>query len=59
MKVEVINNQLVITMPIDPNPQPSSTGKTLLIASTHGSIKSGIQVSGKELTISVNAYIKR
>lgn len=58
MKVEVKGNKLVIELPMSDNPAPSSTGKTLLVASTHGNIPTSVTVKGKPLIIGVTAYIK-
>ncbi len=40
-------------------PHPSRTGKTLIVASTHGNVKTDALVNGQPLTVSVNAYVKR
>lgn len=48
MKVEIKNGNLVIEIPMG-TPAPSASGKTLLVASTHG----------KPVVVSVNEYIKR
>jgi len=47
---------LVIRIPIEA-PAPSSSGKTLVVASTHGNQKSGIQIDGKDVFVGVNAYV--
>jgi len=47
---------LVVRIPIEA-PKPSSTGKTLVIASTHGNQKTGIQIDGKDVYVGVNAYV--
>jgi len=57
MKVEIKNGNLVIEMPIAP--APSKSGKTTLIASTHGNIPTTIQHEGKPVVVSVNCYVKR
>ena len=49
---------LQILIPIEKSPQPSKTsGKTLIVASTHGNQKTGLEVSGGQLTIGVTAFI--
>lgn len=40
-------------------PTPSASGKTLVVASTHGNKQLDIQINGKPVTVGVNAYIKR
>jgi hypothetical protein len=57
MKVTIEKNELVIRLPLQ-EPTPSGSGKTLVIASTHGNQKTGVQFKGKEVTVGVNAYIK-
>lgn len=47
---------LVIRVPIQA-PSPSSSGKTLVVASTHGNQRSGIQIDGKDVFVGVNAYV--
>lgn len=57
MKVTIEKNELVIRLPLQ-EPKPSASGKTLVVASTHGNQKSGCLHKGKEVTVGVNAYIK-
>jgi hypothetical protein len=47
---------LVIRIPIQ-TPTPSSSGKTLVVASTHGNQRAGIQIDGKDVFVGVNAYV--
>lgn len=56
MKVEIKDGQLVITLPME-NPTPSSTGKSLIVASSHGAVKTDSQVNGKSVKINVTAFI--
>jgi hypothetical protein len=58
VKVEVKGDMLVISLPIDKNPQLSASQKNRTIASTRGNMATGIDFNGKEITIGVNAYIK-
>ena len=58
MKVALKDNVLVIEMPCG-QPTPSKSGKSLIVASTRGNIKTSVQVDGKPLTVSVNAYVKQ
>jgi hypothetical protein len=48
---------LVIRIPIH-KPTPSATGKTLVVASTRGNQKSGLQIDGKDVHVGVNAEPK-
>jgi hypothetical protein len=57
MKVTLENNELVIRIPMNQTPTPSSSGKTLVVASTHGNQVTGVMVNGKPVTIGLNAYI--
>jgi hypothetical protein len=56
MKTEIKDGNLVITIPMQ-QPTPSASGKTLVVASTRGNVKTGVMVQGKEITIGLNAYI--
>lgn len=52
-------NFLVIKVPIAENPQPSkSSGKTLVVASTHGAFHSTVIVKDRPVVVTLTAYIK-
>jgi len=51
-------NELVIRLPLE-TPQPSKSGKTLVVASTHGNIETTAEIDGKPITVGVNAYIRK
>ena len=57
MKVTIEKGELVIRIPTQ-HPAPSSSGKTLIVATSHGGQRTTAQVDGKPITVSVNAYIK-
>lgn len=59
MKVEIVKENLIVTLPLNPVPTPSASGKTLVVASTHGNVKTTCLVDGKPVTIGLNAYIGR
>jgi hypothetical protein len=56
-KAEIKGGSLIITIPIAKKPEPSKSGKTKIVASTNGNVKTDIKVEGYPLTIGVNAYI--
>lgn len=56
MTVKIENNNLVITLPI--NPHPSKSGKTTVIATTSGNKETDQIYQNKKVVIGVNAYIK-
>jgi hypothetical protein len=49
-------DMLVIRIPIA-KATPSASGKTLVVASTRGNQKTGLQIDGKDLYVGVNAYV--
>jgi hypothetical protein len=49
---------LTIVLPLNETPAPSSTGKTLVVATSGGNFPTTAQVNGKPVVIGVNAYIK-
>jgi hypothetical protein len=51
------DNKLFIEIDLE-KPTPSSSGKTLVVASTHGNIVTSARVDDKPVTIGLNAYIK-
>lgn len=57
MEVKIDGKNLVITIPMQ-TPQPSKTGKTLVVASTFGNVQTSATVNGKAVTVGLNAYIK-
>ena len=57
MTVEIKNNKLCIEIDLE-KPTPSSSGKTLVVASTRGNAVTSVEVDGKPVTIGLNAYIK-
>ena len=56
MKVEIKGNDLIITIPMQ-KPTPSASGKTLVVASSHGNQPTSSQVYGKPIIVGLNAYI--
>ncbi len=49
---------LAITVPVEEVIGPSSSGKTLIVASSHGNQATGVNINGKPLMLGMNAYIK-
>jgi hypothetical protein len=58
MNVEIKGNKLCIEIDLEA-PTPSSSGKTLVVASSRGNTVSTAEVDGKPITIGLNAYIKK
>jgi hypothetical protein len=50
---------LVIRVPLNSKPTPSSTGKTLVVASSHGNKRTEVEIDGKLVIVGVNAYVAR
>ena len=48
---------LVIRVPLNAKPTPSASGKTLVVASSHGNKQTEVEVQGKPVFVGVNAYI--
>lgn len=58
MKAEIKDGNLILTLPLNPTPVRSASGKTLVVASTHGNQATTAQVAGKPVVIGCNAYIR-
>ncbi|MFA6358656.1 MAG: hypothetical protein WCY09_08395 [Candidatus Omnitrophota bacterium] len=57
MEANIKGKQLIITIDLQ-EPTPSASGKTLVIASSHGNQPTTLQVDGKTVIIGMNAYIR-
>lgn len=56
----IANGKLIVEIDLNAKPYPESTsGKTLLVASTRGNLATDVMVDGKPLTVALNAYIKK
>ncbi|MFA5355095.1 MAG: hypothetical protein WC291_12775 [Thermodesulfovibrionales bacterium] len=58
VEARIEGDKLIITCDLE-EPTPSSSGKTLVVASTRGNMKTTCMVNGKPLTIGLNAYIPK
>jgi hypothetical protein len=59
VKVTIENGELVIRLPLNNPPVLSSSGKTLVIASSHGNRPTSAVVDGQPVVVGINAYIAR
>lgn len=57
MKATIQNGKLIIEIDLQ-KPTPSATGKTLVVASSHGNIATTAIVDGKPVVVGLNAYIR-
>ena len=48
---------LKILLPINEDPQPSTSGKTLIVATTHGNLASSVEINGSKVKVGVSAFI--
>jgi hypothetical protein len=53
----VEDGYLVIRVPLNPTPTRSATGKTLVVASSHGNKETELQIEGRSVYVGINAYI--
>jgi hypothetical protein len=54
---KIEGDELVIRVPMNEKPERSASGKTLVVASTHGNKETECVVQGKKVIVGVNAYI--
>ncbi len=59
LKATIEGNELVIRIEMNTTPKASTSGKTLVIASSHGNQKTEAVVNGQSVIVGVNAYIHR
>jgi hypothetical protein len=57
MKTTIKDNVLHIEIPLHA-PRPSSSGKTLSVASSNGNKPTEATINGKPVIVGVNAYLK-
>lgn len=50
--------ELVIRIPVNQEPVVSKSGKSRVVASSYGNVKTDLMIDGKPLTIGLNAYVK-
>ena len=58
MKAEIVGKNLVITVPLT-DPTPSASGKTLVVASSHGNKETDAKINGKPVIIGLIETINR
>ena len=59
MQATIKNGKLLIEIDLQTPPAPSASGKTLVVASTHGNQTTSLMIEGQSVVIGVNAYIKK
>ena len=58
MKVEIKDGKLIIEIDLQ-EPTPSTSGKTLVVASSHGNQQTTAMLDGQPIVIGLNAYIRK
>lgn len=58
MEVKIENGKLIIIIDLQ-EPTPSASGKTLVVATTHGNTPTNCIIDGKEVIVGLNAYIRK
>lgn len=56
LTAKIEGNELVIRLPLQ-TPTRSTSGKTLVVASSHGNKTTEAEVDGQKVVVGVNAYI--
>jgi hypothetical protein len=57
MNARIEGTKLIVEIELNPQPEASRTGKTLLIASSHGNKSTQAKLNGKNVVVGLNAYI--
>ena len=57
METKIEDGFLILKLPLQ-QPTPSSTGKTLVVASSYGNQPTTAVLNGKPVIVGVNAYVK-
>ena len=56
-KIDEAAKMLTLVLELQ-EPTPPASGKTLVVATTHGNVPTDVQVNGKPVIVGVNAYIR-
>ena len=59
MQATIKDGKLIIEINLQTPPVPSASGKTLVVASTHGNQLTSLMIEGQPVVIGINAYIKK
>ena len=57
LTVNIIDDKLVIELPVNEPLVKSKSGKTLVVASSHGNQRVNAELNGKQININLNAYV--
>jgi len=58
IETKIEGKKLIIICDLE-KPTPSASGKTLVVVSTRGNMRTSCMVEGKPLTVGLNAYIPK
>ena len=59
LTARITGKKLQVTIDLEETIRPSASGKTLVVATSHGNQATTVEVEGKLLTIGLNAYIRK
>ena len=59
ISAEIKGDKLVLTINMENPPKSSKSGKTLLVATSHGNQQTELKVQDSNVIIGLNAYIKK
>ena len=57
-KIDEASKTLTLVLDLQ-EPTPSATGKTLVVATTHGNQPTDVIIGGQPVIVGVNAYIRK
>lgn len=57
MNARIEGNKLIVEIEMNREPATSKSGKTLVVASSHGNKVTQAKVNGKNVVVGLNAYI--
>lgn len=57
LEAKIEDGHLLLKIPLKKEPVKSTSGKSVVIASTHGNQKTECRLNGQVITVGVNAFI--
>lgn len=58
MEARIEGKKLIVEIDLE-DPKPSASGKTLVVASSHGNMATAAKVNGQNVIVGLNAYIRK
>jgi hypothetical protein len=59
MKAAIVGEVLVVVLPLNNPIEESASGKSMVVASSHGNQRTAVKIENGNLIVNANAYVRR